>query len=178
MTIDPNWPRGTDVTAAAEELVSFGFEVATIPMFQNDCRVNTFRKVIENLPSGPSNLAAKLPAKVFAVHISPGMFETLEEMPSFGLLKSFKTLAFEYGVGADFVFSHDPDFTADEGEVFQGPLKGGTYFRKAILAFGLVRHDGGLVMVKRSSDAVCKVNDNVELLSLLASTGRLCERYS
>lgn len=174
--IDPNWPRTVHVEEAAQSLLDLGFEYAAVSLFSDDCNVNTFRSRVEHLPSGPSNVLALCPAGVFAVHVVPGMFETLHSTPAYALLKNFSTLSFEYGAAADFVFRHDHSRTVAAGEVYLGPLEK-AFFQKSFLAFGLFRNDGKAVAVTKTSDPILNVDDSDELLSLLSGTGLLNETY-
>jgi len=173
--IPDSFPRSAEVAEAAESLLALGFDYAVAPLFSDDCIVNTFRKRVDCVPSGPHNVLASAPAGVFEVRIAEGMFENLHEMPAYELLKSFKTLSFEQGATANFVFRHGHDVTAAEGQIYQGSLADAS-FRKAWLAFGLSRYDGKPFMVTKTSDNILDVNENAELLSLLTSTGLLSER--
>src|ERR1700728_2956617 len=128
--IPDSFPHTAQVEKAALDLTSMGFEYSTVPLFSDDTNTNTFRKRVECIPSGPNNVVAKLPPGMFSVEIRPGMFELLHEMPAYGLLKSFKTLSFEYDAAVNFIFRHGHDLTADEGEIYRGTLAKAS-FKKA-----------------------------------------------
>jgi hypothetical protein len=174
--IDPNWPRTVHVEEAAQSLVDACFEYAVVPLLSDDTNTERFRKRVEHVPSGPSNIVALCPAGVFAVCVKPGMWETLHETPAYAALKSFGTLSYEYGAAANFVFKHDHGRTAAAGEIYQGPLAK-AFFQKSFLAFGLFRNDGKAVMVTKTSDPILTVDDSDALLELLTSTGLLSEQY-
>jgi len=169
-----------DATAAARELFEIGFgEIATLPNFQfPGAHTTTWRSPMTLTTLGHFIGACNLGARtnsLFAITVWDSCnANPPQDLAAYKELLTYPTLRLQAARTATFVYKHDFLFVS-EGKVDSGgPLSGCEILcESGILAFGLVREDGGMpVRVERFGSRIATVHEHPSLQQLLATTFR------